>query len=119
MKKPRSVVVASSAAASAAFDISSDTIAAIYMPVLDGTTTGVRLLASTTSGGTYLPVYDSGGNLCELTVVTSATAQWVFLEAEWTYGLQFVKLECMAAAATDAQSAARTFTVITRMITGG
>lgn len=119
MKRPRDVVVANTAAASAAFDLGSDTIAAIYMPVLDATTTGVRLLSSPTVGGTYLPVYDSGGNLCELTVATAATAQWVFLEAEWTYGVQFVKLECMAGAATDAQSAARTFVVVTRTITGG
>lgn len=119
MFNDRDVVVASSAAQSAVFDVGSDTVAAIFMPVLDATTTGVRLLASTSAGGSFYPIYDSSGNQCEVAVATAATAQWAFVEAEWTYGFRFLKLECMNGAATDPQSAARTFVLHTRMITGG
>lgn len=82
--------IASSASTSDALDCSSGrTLVGITLP---GTLTGTAMTftTSTTSGGTYSPVYDVGG--ASAYSVTIGTSRYVALDPAVFAGCRFVKL---------------------------
>lgn len=102
--------IAEAASVTGEIDLAWAEAVAIAMPAA-WTTAAITVLASPTSGGTFLPVHDDGGT--ELSI-TAAASQVIALSAAAAKiaPLRYIKLRSGTTATPVAQAAARELTII-------
>jgi len=99
--------IADAATESGAVDLSGTTLVGVAFPAeFDGTAVTVK--AASTSGGTYVNVYDNNGLQLSL---TAAASRVITIDPVKTAGLQYIKL-----VAGTAQTGATVLTLITRPV---
>lgn len=109
----KTVTIASGATGqSAEIDLTGSTLVAIVMPAA-WTTANLTVLASTTSGGTFNPVYDESGNEYVITASTSRVITFAATPCVMA-PLRYIKLRSGTAATPVDQTTTRTLYLITK-----